>query len=373
MAEDLAQELEKFHLMKKEDIVVGQNLRDLEETNTDEKISLMMVGKMLTKRPFNFEATKRTLHNVWRLKEGVVIQMVETNLFAFQFSSSIDKENIKNGMPWFFDNQLLLLKEVKGDEQLSKYAMFIGENMGGFLEMDDSNRLGLDNILRIKVMVDVGKPLRRGMKIATNTNSSKWVYIKCERLGDFCYFCGKVRHVDRDCEAIDNEEVEKKEMVYRYGPWMRASPLRRGRTTEEESANEKMLLNKIKNKRGGHGKDDKGNEKVNAVAQNEVEGSLSSWTDVLDGGAEYGEKNGVKNLGGDGGIEYHKEVDRVVGDNGTKTKVGKWKRLVRGLNNGRGGLLNEGLKKAKNVPTLIETDDRLEVAEIGEAQPREEP
>ncbi|KAL2931371.1 Outer membrane protein assembly factor BamC [Bienertia sinuspersici] len=103
MADDRVKELEKFHLTK-EDIVVGQNLHDLEETNMDGKITLMMVGKIVTNRPFNLEAMKRTLRNMWRVKEGVAIRM----------------ENMKNGMLWFFDNQLLLLKEVQGDEQLSE-------------------------------------------------------------------------------------------------------------------------------------------------------------------------------------------------------------------------------------------------------------
>ncbi|KAL2941943.1 Proline/serine-rich coiled-coil protein 1 [Bienertia sinuspersici] len=42
--------------------------------------------------------------------------------------------------------------------------------------------------MRIKVMVDIRNPLRRGMRVATNPNSSKWVDVKYERLGDFCYF-----------------------------------------------------------------------------------------------------------------------------------------------------------------------------------------
>ncbi|KAL2899415.1 hypothetical protein RDABS01_024497 [Bienertia sinuspersici] len=275
MAEDLAKELEKFHLTKDENTVVGNDLQEGDDLNTSKKVELMMIGKILTNRPFNFEAMKRTLRSIWRLKEGVAVRMVETNLFAFQFSSSRDKDLVKNGMPWFFDNQLLLLKEVRGDEQLSEitfyqspvwvrvydlpfvkrnaqFARCIGENMGGFVDFDDSDPLGLDNFLRIKVMIDVGKPLRRGMKIATSSNCSKWVDIKYERLGDFCYYCGKLGHVDRDCEETMIEE-EKKEMVYRYGPWMRASPLKRGKISKEENDKERLIREKLKNKRWGRG------------------------------------------------------------------------------------------------------------------------
>ncbi|KAL2893329.1 Endogenous retrovirus group K member 5 Gag polyprotein [Bienertia sinuspersici] len=98
--------------------------------------------------------------------------------------------------------------------------------MGGLITYDDTNPLGLDNFLRLKVMVKVGKPLRRGIKIAYNNNNVKWVDIKYERTSDFCYCCGMLRHVDRDCTVFTSEEIVKKEMVYKYGPWLRASPLK---------------------------------------------------------------------------------------------------------------------------------------------------
>ncbi|KAL2898863.1 Urease accessory protein UreG [Bienertia sinuspersici] len=62
--------------------------------------------------------------------------MVETNLFVLQFSSKTDKEKVMHGRPWFFDNQLLVLKEINGDDQSSKrngqFAWTIGNCMGGF-------------------------------------------------------------------------------------------------------------------------------------------------------------------------------------------------------------------------------------------------
>ncbi|KAL2906175.1 Cobalt-precorrin-5B C(1)-methyltransferase [Bienertia sinuspersici] len=151
--------------------------------------------------------------------------MVETNIIVFQFFSSVDKEKVIQGSPWLFDNQLLKMKEIDG----------------GFIEFDDSNDpLGLDNLIRLKVMMDIGKPLRRGIKVD----------IKYERLGDFCYYYGKLGHVDRDCDAINGEEDNKKEMVYKYGPWMRASLLKRNRISKEEWDNEKMMLNKLKSENG---------------------------------------------------------------------------------------------------------------------------
>ncbi|KAL2941274.1 Cellular nucleic acid-binding protein-like protein [Bienertia sinuspersici] len=72
--------------------------------------------------------------------------------------------------------------------------------------------------MRLKVTIKIDKPLRRGLKIAMNQNSSKWVDIKYERLGDFCYYLGRLGHVDRDCNVMQVAQDEVKEVVYKYGP-----------------------------------------------------------------------------------------------------------------------------------------------------------
>ncbi|KAL2930103.1 Retrotransposon Gag-like protein 3 [Bienertia sinuspersici] len=76
----------------------------------------------------------------------------------------------------------------------------------------------------MKVLINVDKPLRRGLRIGINPTTSKWVDIKYERLGDFCYYCGRPGHVDRDCYNIN-------------------------RMPKEETLKERILLDKLKNKK----------------------------------------------------------------------------------------------------------------------------
>ncbi|KAL2892811.1 Retrotransposon Gag-like protein 3 [Bienertia sinuspersici] len=117
--------------------------------------------------------------------------------------------------------------------------------MGGFIEYDETDSLCLDSFMRIKVNVDVDKPLRRGFKIATMQNWTKWVDIKYERLGDFCFYCGRIGHIDRDCSFIEEDEEMRKSLVYKYGPWLKASPLRRNKLPKQEYEKEKNLLSKL--------------------------------------------------------------------------------------------------------------------------------
>ncbi|KAL2921495.1 Mitochondrial distribution and morphology protein 12 [Bienertia sinuspersici] len=52
-------------------------------------------------------------------------------------------------------------------------------------------------------------------------------------------------HVNRDCTVFASGEIMKKEMVYNYGPWLRASPLKRNRLLNEEHDKEMTTSNKL--------------------------------------------------------------------------------------------------------------------------------
>uniref|UniRef100_A0A803MBU7 Reverse transcriptase zinc-binding domain-containing protein n=1 Tax=Chenopodium quinoa TaxID=63459 RepID=A0A803MBU7_CHEQI len=102
----------------------------------------------------------------------------------------------------------------------------IGESLGGFMEFDDSDPLGWCEFMRLKVMIDVRKPLRRGVFIACGGPKSKWVDIKYERLGEFCFSCGMLDHIDKECAVKEGESEASRAVVYQYGTWLRESPLK---------------------------------------------------------------------------------------------------------------------------------------------------
>lgn len=57
-------------------------------------------------------------------------------------------------------------------------AYDVGESMGGFIDFDDADPLGWDEVMRIKVMLDLNKPLRRRVKIVTSKTSFKGVGVQ---------------------------------------------------------------------------------------------------------------------------------------------------------------------------------------------------
>ncbi|MBA0701385.1 hypothetical protein Goari_027379, partial [Gossypium aridum] len=101
-------------------------------------------------------------------------------------------ERVLKGLPWTFNNHLLILSKLKRDEDLLKiplvYVPFwvqihdvpiglFSENLaklpenfiGAFLEYDGSN-LGKKNhnFMRVRVQIDIRKPLRRNKQVMSN-------------------------------------------------------------------------------------------------------------------------------------------------------------------------------------------------------------
>ena len=54
------------------------------------------------------------------------------------------------------------------------------------------------SFLRMKVTIDISKPLCRGRRISLSQGEQSWVSFKYERLPNICYWCGCLNHVDRE-------------------------------------------------------------------------------------------------------------------------------------------------------------------------------
>ena len=73
MADDLVEQCSKLSLLNEESHVI--ELDDNGGYRSDEKLSLRLVGRILTEKPLNFDAVKRMLLHIWSLREGVIIRI----------------------------------------------------------------------------------------------------------------------------------------------------------------------------------------------------------------------------------------------------------------------------------------------------------
>lgn len=102
----------------------------------------------------------------------------------------------------------------------------MGEFFGEFLEYDHKNNTSIwREFMRIKVRLDVRKPLKRKKKIIRRNGEEVIVSCKYERLGDFCFTCGIMSHTERYWSRFLNRY--KEEVVKEWGSRLQA-PTRRG-------------------------------------------------------------------------------------------------------------------------------------------------
>lgn len=98
MADELTEQWANLNIEEDENDVV--DLGGVDSSEHDDRVSLMLVGKLLTDRGFNVEVFKRTMTQAWSMTGKVVIRAIGANSFIFQFFHWREKEKVMVGRPW---------------------------------------------------------------------------------------------------------------------------------------------------------------------------------------------------------------------------------------------------------------------------------
>lgn len=97
----------------------------------------------------------------------------------------------------------------------------IGGFIGEFVKTDEKNfDGGWKSFFRVRVVVNVTKPLKKGMKLKRDDGEWAFVDFKYERLPTFCFLCGVLEHGDKYCPFLLRGGEAKTEKP--YGAWLRA-------------------------------------------------------------------------------------------------------------------------------------------------------
>ncbi|OMO80690.1 hypothetical protein CCACVL1_12816 [Corchorus capsularis] len=232
-----------------EDLIVDL---DIDRDSVRESTQFSLIEKVISDRNLNKNGAMGVLQSIWPLKVLRKVFDLGPNLCGFSFVDQRSMEFALHNGPWTVMGHHLCLKrwdtslavgEIKFEEVnfwtqvhnlpleylTSSNARKIGVQLGKVVEIEDPDWIrgyGMA-FLRVKIAVDIHKSLVGRFKVPRGNGDFVTAEVKYERLGDFCYRCGMLGHSDKHCEQSGHSLS-----LGKYGPWMRAAPIRGGPRTE---------------------------------------------------------------------------------------------------------------------------------------------
>jgi hypothetical protein len=159
---------------------------------------------------------------MWRLSKSFTFKVLGENLFLIEFELAKDKARVLEGRPWGFEGSLFLVEDFDGRTSPSEItfekASFwvrmtnlplacmsrevgfkLGASVGKVEEVDtDKDEIGWGEFLRVKILIDLYKPLSRGCMLKFDGKSSL-IGFKYEHLPKFCFHYGVICHGIEGC------------------------------------------------------------------------------------------------------------------------------------------------------------------------------
>ncbi|KAK4422885.1 hypothetical protein Salat_1871100 [Sesamum alatum] len=120
-------------------------------------------------------------------------------------------------------NMLKLTKEESEKVQRIKALVFHIENSLSTVDERSWKESDIAQSLAIKVRInlDITKPLRRVTSLCPSNWEEYVVRFTYARLPNFCYTCGKLGHIARNCDKQYDENYVDPGQNTPFGPWLR--------------------------------------------------------------------------------------------------------------------------------------------------------
>lgn len=157
----------------------------------------------------------------WGYPKGLKVMEVGGGIYQFIFGKESDLLRVICSGPWLYNNHLIVLHRweegIKPEQINFSYSPFwiqlralplefmsmeVGKKMmvgfGEVLEVMMAQLHGNQGrCIRVKVALDITKPIPRGKRVCTADWNPIWVSFCYEKFPLLCHYCGIVGHDDR--------------------------------------------------------------------------------------------------------------------------------------------------------------------------------
>ena len=110
-----------------------------------------------------------------------------------------------------------------------RIAYGIGKSIGEVSSASQTGELIGGNFLRVRVGINVRRPLSRGRKVMLGDGREVWVNFKYEKMPNFCYWCGLVSHDAKECSVWLSSKGSLSLDQQEYGSWLKVDPFSVGK------------------------------------------------------------------------------------------------------------------------------------------------
>lgn len=186
--------------------------------------SLSLIGKVITDRELSMNFIRANVTRLLRPVRQIQIRGIAENMFVMKFEHPLDMKNALKGCPWVLDKHALILEPVDPAKNLADHkltwlplvtrvhqlslanrseqvARLIGDRLGMFVELPKLSESFYSPHFRIKILVDVTMPLKRGINFQGVDGKKEWLSVTYERLPIFRFLCGVIGHMEDKCPA----------------------------------------------------------------------------------------------------------------------------------------------------------------------------
>ena len=214
-----------------------------------------LAANFFTKRVVNAEAVGRTFKPLWKLIGEMKNRDIGGNILLFEFDDAMDLERVLEFEPWSYDKSIVVLRRAMDEESAPSLNFdsvtswvqlhnvpnkcltqatgeVVGNNIRTLVQAIDPEDDGEGGeFLRIRVKMDITKALPRCCKLWSDGEHVGWALLKFDRLPNFCYWCKRLTHSERDCEVWSWGKGSLTKDNQQYREWLHADLVRQSRKT----------------------------------------------------------------------------------------------------------------------------------------------